>query len=101
VLEDLKISGKIDATSNYPSLKKYDIPADFKYILIDRVFNQEYLLSIKERFILRFYNLVKYIGISDTASLGLDTYNVEVEEVPMLTDIIYKSRIKRVKMYKE
>ncbi|MGM5630785.1 KUP/HAK/KT family potassium transporter [Apibacter raozihei] len=101
VLEDLKVSGRINLTSNYASLKKYEIPADFKYILIDRVFNQEYLLSIKERFILRFYNLVKYIGISDTAALGLDTYNVEVEEVPMLTDVIYKSRIKRVKMYKE
>lgn len=100
VLEDLKISGKIDLSSNYPSLKKYDIPADFKYILIDRVFNQEYLFSLKERFILRFYNMVKYIGISDTAALGLDTYNVEVEEVPMLTDVIYKSRIKRVKNYK-
>lgn len=100
VLEDLKISGKIDLSSNYPSLKKYDIPADFKYILIDRVFNQEYLFSLKERFILRFYNIVKCIGISDTAALGLDTYNVEVEEVPMLTDVIYKSRIKRAKIYK-
>lgn len=97
VLEDLKASGKISLISNYPSLKKYDIPSDFRYILTDRVFNQEYLLSIKERFILRFYNLVKYIGISDTAALGLDTYNVQVEEVPMLTDVIYKNRIKRIK----
>ncbi len=101
VLEDLKAAGRINLVSNYPSLRKYEIPSDFKFILIDRVFNQEYLLSIKERFILRFYNMVKWVGISDTAALGLDTYNVEVEQVPMLTDVIYKSRIKRVKTYKD
>ncbi|TWP24504.1 potassium transporter Kup [Apibacter muscae] len=99
VLEDLKVSGKINLISKYPSLRKHDIPADFKFILIDRVFNQEYLLSIKERFILRFYNMVKYMGISDTSALGLDSYNVEVEQVPMLTDVIYKNRIKRVRIY--
>ncbi|MDR3328163.1 MAG: KUP/HAK/KT family potassium transporter [Prevotellaceae bacterium] len=94
VLEDLKVSGKLDLLSNYPSLRKHDIQGDFRYILIDRVFNQEYLLSIKERVILRFYNFVKLFGLSDTAALGLESYKVLVEKVPMLTDIVYRSRIR-------
>lgn len=97
VLEDLRSKGIFDALSRYPSLRKYDIPADFKYIIIDRVFNHDYLLSIKERFNLKLYNIIKYIGISDTAALGLETHNVLVEKVPMLTDIIYKTRIKQNK----
>jgi len=96
VLEDLKASGKLDLLSNYPSLRRHDIQADFKFIIIDRVFTQDYLLSsVKERYMLRFYNFVKSFGISDRAAFGLESYNVDVEEVPMLTGMEYKSRIKK------
>jgi len=99
VLEDLKTSGKLDLLSNYPSLRKHEIPADFKFIIIDRVFSQDYLLSsVKERYMLRFYNFVKSFGISDRAAFGLESYNAEVEEAPMLTGMGYKNRIKKAEV---
>ncbi|GHT54854.1 putative potassium transport system protein kup [Bacteroidia bacterium] len=99
VLEDLQASGRFDSLSNYPSLRKYDVQADFKFIIIDRVFTQDYLLSsVRERYILRFYNFVKRFGITDRAAFGLESYNVDVEEVPMLTGMEYKNRIKRAEV---
>jgi KUP system potassium uptake protein len=96
VLEDLETSRQIDLFSSYPSLRKYHVQADFKYIIIDRVFTQDYLLSsVKERYILRFYNFVKSFGISDRAAFGLESYNADIEEVPMLTGTEYKNRIKK------
>jgi KUP system potassium uptake protein len=99
VLEDLEASGQVDLSSNYPSLRKYRIQSDFKYIIIDRVFMQDYLLSsVKERYILRFYKIVKSFGISDRDAFGLESFNVDVEEVPMLTGMEYKNRIKKAEV---
>jgi KUP system potassium uptake protein len=101
-LEDMEAAKQIDLFSNYPSLRKYHIPADFKFIIIDRVFTQYYLLSsVKERYILRFYNFVKSFGISDRDAFGLESYNVDVEAVPMLTGMEYKNRIKKAELCKQ
>lgn len=99
VLEDLQASGLFDPLSNYPSLRKYDVQADFKFIITDRIFTQDYLLSsVRERYILRFYNIVKKFGIDDRTAFGLESYNVDVEEVPMLTGMEYKNRIKKAEL---
>ena len=50
VLEDLIESGEIKLESSFDSLKKHAFPADFKFILIDRIMPRDYKLSSMENF---------------------------------------------------
>jgi len=97
IIEELNKDGEFDMLSNYKSLRKHDIPADFTYIVIDRVFAHHNFISFREKFILRLFNLIKHIGITDTTAWGLDSYNVVREKVPITTKENYDKgiRIKR------
>jgi len=96
VLEDMEKEGRFDPISKYPSMRKHDVLADFEYIVIDRVFTHEFLLSPKERFVLQLFNWVQKIGISDQSAWGLESHNVITEKVPIQTEISYdENRIKR------
>ena len=77
-----------DTLSNYPSLRKHNISGDFKFVMIERVFPQQFSLIASEKFILKIYNFIKRIGISDQTVYGLDSHNVVQENVPISTDII-------------
>ena len=58
VLEDLVKSGEIKLESGYDSMKKYDFPGDFKYVLIDRIMLRDFKLSNTENFILTLHSLI-------------------------------------------
>ncbi len=96
VLEDLVRSGQIQLESSYPSLKKHSVPADFKYILIDRVMPRDYKLSTMENITLSLHNLSRLVGISDIKALQLDASNTIEEKVPITIDQPDLVRIKRV-----
>jgi KUP system potassium uptake protein len=96
VLEDLTSSGKIKLESNYPSLRKYSIPADFKYVLIDRVMPRDFKLSTMENLILVLHGISRMVGIEDIRALQLDISSTIEEQVPITIDQTVSSRIKRI-----
>lgn len=96
VLEDLVASGKIKLESSFPSLRKHSFPADFKYILIDRVMPRDYKLSTSENFTLSLHNISRMVGISDIKALQLDSSNTIEEQVPITIDQPVQTRIKRI-----
>jgi KUP system potassium uptake protein len=96
VLEDLISSGKIKLESNYPSLRKYSIPADFKYVLIDRVMPRDFKLSTMENLILVLHGISRMVGIEDIRALQLDISSTIEEQVPITIDQTVSSRIKRI-----
>lgn len=96
VLEDLTQSGKINLESSFPSLRKHSLPADFKYVLIDRVMPRDYKLSPLENFTLALHNISRMVGISDIKALQLDTTNTIEEQVPIIIDQSVPVRIRRV-----
>lgn len=96
VLEDLTSSGKIKLESNYPSLRKHGIPADFKYVLIDRVMPRDFKLSTMENLILVLHGISRMVGIEDIRALQLDTSSTIEEQVPITIDQTVTSRIKRI-----
>jgi KUP system potassium uptake protein len=98
IIEELVKDKEYNLTSNYPSLKKNNISGDFKFIIIHRIYNFDSSFKFKEKMTMNFYNLIKYLGISDIKSYGLDTSNVTVESVPLFVKSEYKNRIKRVNM---
>lgn len=97
VLEDLARSGEIKLESSFDSLKKHGFPADFKFILIERIMLRDFKLSNTENFILTLQNLVNYISISDERALQLDSANTVVEKVPIIIDQPVKKRISPIK----
>ena len=54
-------AGQIKLESSFPSLKKYSLPADFKYVLIDRVMTRDYKLSNLENFTLNSSWLIEVV----------------------------------------
>jgi KUP system potassium uptake protein len=96
VVEDLVKSGEIKLESSYSSLRKHGYPADFRFVLIDRVMIRDYKLTNRENLILAIRNLVKYISIPEERALQLDTSRTIVEKVPIIIDQPVKKRIKRI-----
>lgn len=96
VLEDLTESGEIKLESSFTSLKKHSLPADFKYVLIDRIMPRDYNLSSGENIILGLHSLSRLICISDVKALQLDSSNTIEEQVPITIAQPVQKRIHRV-----
>jgi len=96
VLEDLIESGEIKLESSYDSLKKHQIPADFRFILIDRVMPRDYKLSNLDTLTLTLHSFSRLICISDVRALQLDSANTIEEKVPITIDQPVERRITRI-----
>lgn len=97
VLEDLVDSGEIKLESHFNSLRKHDIPGDFKYVLIDRIMSRDLTLTNWENFILTLNSFARRLSITDIRALHLDSTNTVIEQVPILIDQPVDKRIKRMK----
>jgi KUP system potassium uptake protein len=96
VIEDLTGTGEIKLESGYDSLKKYGVPGDFKFILIERIMPRDFKLSNIENFILTLHNLAGKLNITDIVSFQLDATNTVIEQVPILIEQPAHQRIKRM-----
>jgi KUP system potassium uptake protein len=90
VIEDLQKSGEFDVTSNYQSLRKHNIPGDFRFVLIDRIQNYDFDFRTFDQFMMNIYNIIKRIGISDVKAFGLDSSSVLIEKVPLESEEMIK-----------
>lgn len=97
VMEDLTDSGEIDTLSRYPSLRKYTIQGDVKYIVLETIQNYDFDFSPFEQIIMDIYSIMKNWGISDAKDLGLDTSNVTIENVPMKNPKPLDLKMNRIK----
>ncbi|MBI5009073.1 MAG: KUP/HAK/KT family potassium transporter [Bacteroidia bacterium] len=95
ILEDLVNSGELKLKSSYDSLRKHDLPADFKYVLIDRIMPRDYTLSNSENFTLTLHGLSRLVCISDIKALHLDSCNTIEEQVPITINQPISQRIIR------
>ena len=96
VLEDLIETGEIKLESSYDSLKKHQIPGDFRFILIDRVMPRDYKLSNLDTLTLTLHSFSRLLCISDVRALQLDSANTIEEQVPITIDQPVGRRIKRM-----
>jgi KUP system potassium uptake protein len=96
VIEDLVDSGEIKLESGYESMRKYNVPGDFKFILIERIMSQDNKLTNWENFILTLRNIAGKLSITDIKALQLDSTNTIIEQVPIVVDQTIAMRIKRI-----
>jgi KUP system potassium uptake protein len=96
VLTDMVDEGIIPDRSSHPSLRAHNIPPDLKYIIIDNVYINDYLLTIREKIIMNIYNFVRKMGSNDFTAFGLVSHNVVVESAPLLYNPVRVHKIKQV-----
>ncbi len=86
VIQEMAMNNEIDISSHYHSLRHFNIKADFKFIIIDRIQNYDFDFAPFKQFVMDMYSFIKKFGISEVRSLGLDTSNVLIEQVPLIID---------------
>jgi KUP system potassium uptake protein len=96
VLEDMVKSGEIKLESNFNSLKKYGVPADFRFVLIDRILIRDFKLTNSEIFILAIRSLVRNLSIPEEKALHLDMTRTIVEQVPIIIEHPVIKRIEQI-----
>jgi len=84
VIEELVAAGELDITSRYESLKGYNLPADFKFVIQKRFLSVENEFSFVDGFILNSYFFIRTFSQTDAKAFGLDTSDVVNEKIPLI-----------------
>jgi KUP system potassium uptake protein len=97
IIHEMADNGEIDLVSPYPSLHKYSMFSDFKFIIIHSWASSDSDISNFERLIIQGYRIIKRFSLSTAEMYGLEAANVESEKVPISVGPIAKVKIKRQK----
>ena len=83
IIEDMVAKDGFSLASSYPSLAKHSVMGNFVFVLINRIYSTFTSFSFKERLIMDAYEWIDHLKLSMTRSLGLNTSNVLIENVPL------------------
>lgn len=83
-IEDMVSEHEVDITSRYPSLRKYSVSGDFRFVLTDRVQGYDYDFKLFDQFIMDCYDILKKSGITEERAYGLDTSSIVTEKIPLV-----------------
>ena len=83
IIEDMVAKNEFSLASSYPSLAKHNVMGNFVFVLINRIYSTFTSFSFKERLIMDAYEWIDHLKLSMTRSLGLNTSNVLIENVPL------------------
>lgn len=95
IIHEMADNQEIDLISPYPSLNKYSMMSDFKFISIHSWASVDSDVSSFDRFVITGYRAIKSISLSTEAMYGLEAANIEVEKVPIQVGPQAKVKIKR------
>lgn len=84
IVEQMVASGEVSIKSPYPSISKYNIDSDFKFILLHTRVSADTELTGFEQWVVRTYRLFKKFSLPAMEDFGLERSNVEEEIVPIL-----------------
>lgn len=96
VVEDMVHRKEIDITSQYESLNKYKIAADFRFVIMEKFLSYNNLFSTSEGFILNSYFAIKKLAQSEAKAFGLDTSETRIEKIPLVVKPVSNVHLKRV-----
>jgi KUP system potassium uptake protein len=95
IIHEMADNGEIDLTSPYPSLRKYSMMADFKFISLHSWASADSEVSTFERFMITGYRVIKSISLSTEEMYGLEAANIESEKIPIQVGPMARVKIKR------
>ncbi len=104
VVEDMVTRNELDILSRYESLNKFNLAADFQFVIIEKFLSYNNEFSFSEGFILNSYFAIKKLAQGEAKAFGLDTSETRVEKIPLIvkpvTNVVLK-RIDPLQAYKE
>lgn len=95
IIHEMADSGEIDLVSPYPSLHKYSMMGDFKFVIIHSWASSDSEISSFDRVIIQGYRLLKEHSLSTEELYGIEAANLEIEKVPIQVGPVAKIKIKR------
>ena len=96
VVQEMVANKEIDITSKYDSLNKYNLAADFRFVIMEKFLSYENEFSLRDGFILRSYFAIKKLAQSDTKAFGLDTSETVIEKIPLVVYPVANIQLKRI-----
>lgn len=95
IIHEMADSGEIDLVSPYPSLHKYSMMGDFKYVIIHSWASSDSEVTTFDRVIIQGYRILKNHSLSTEELYGIEAANLEIEKVPIQVGPMAKVKIKR------
>ena len=83
IVQEMQNNGEVDELSHYPSLRKHNLPADFKFILLNSRVSVDEVISPFNQFVIRVYRILKKLSLPTHEDFGLELSNMEIETVPI------------------
>jgi len=84
VLEEMVNNKELSITSHYESLKKYNLMADFQFVILEKFLSYNNEFTTSEGFILHTYFRIKKFALTEAQAFGLDTSETKVECLPLV-----------------
>ena len=95
IIHEMADAGEIDLVSPYPSLHKYSMMSDFKFVIIHSWASSDSEISSFDRVMNQGYRVLKDHSLSTEELYGIEAANLEVEKVPIQVGPMAKVKIKR------
>nr|WP_294791837.1 KUP/HAK/KT family potassium transporter [uncultured Mucilaginibacter sp.] len=84
VVQDMVANEGLNITSRYPSLKHFNLAADFQFVILEKFLSYANEFSVKDGFILNSYFAIKKLAQTDAKAFGLDTSETHIEKIPLV-----------------
>jgi KUP system potassium uptake protein len=97
VVKDLENCKELNIASRYPSLSKYNLAADFRFVVLEKFLSYDNEFSFRDGFILNSYFTIKKMALADDKAFGLDMSETTVEKMPFVVAPITNMNLKRVR----
>ncbi len=97
VVEEMVANHEVNIISRYPSLQKYKLASDFRFVLLEKFLSFENEFSLSESFILRSYFAIKRLAQSTAKAFGLDTSETRIEKIPLIVNPPSEIKLTRIK----
>lgn len=95
IIHEMADSGEIDLVSAYPSLHKYSMMGDFKFVIIHSWASSDSEISTFDRLVIQGYRILKEHSLPTEELYGIEAANLEIEKVPIQVGPQAKVKIKR------
>jgi len=84
IVHDLVANQELNLHIRPDGSTKYNSEPDFKFIVIEKFLSVENEFALKDSLLLKYYFILKNLGLSDEKAFGLDKSDVVVEQIPLL-----------------
>ncbi len=84
IVQGLVLNKELNLHIRSDGSTKYNAEPDFKFVVIEKFLSVENEFALKSGLLLKYYFILKDLGLSDEKAFGLDKSDVVIENVPLV-----------------